>query len=163
MAGLGEMINVGGGKWAEVKEDNKGNLYYVNPVSKNRVVVKEATMLDDLMNEMFGAHGAIDKIIKHSKLLERAPQPDEPTYTSSGIIQSMSLPHELERMPPGSRLSGPLDALGEMLAAKLIGQDPETGEIPQQDDPYNPIMNLLGISPQKLKYTHRLLRKKLNR
>ena len=43
----------------------------------------------------------------------------------------------------GKNILDKLDSVGENLAGQIIGQNPETGEIPEQEHPYNPILNLL--------------------
>ena len=48
-------------------------------------------------------------------------------------IDGLMMENELSKMTsqsPGSRLRGPLDTLGATLSEYLIGQNPETGEIP---------------------------------
>ena len=51
----------------------------------------------------------------------------------------------IQKNEVNTQQSGPLDALGAMIAEMLIGQNVGTGEIPTQDNPYNPLMNLLEI------------------
>ena len=157
---IGQDIDVGGGNRARIQEDNDGNLFYVHPISKNKNIVVSAREREQLgesletgeryfdpesyanMNE-----GSMEGMMRDDNLLTYLMDEEKAHDSINSLIQENEIKNADTPSSPGSRLGGPLATLGEMIAAKLIGQDPETGEIPTQPYPYNPLMNLLNLPP----------------
>ena len=166
MPKIGQDIDVGGGLRARVQEDEQGNLFYAHPTSGNRTIVVPAGQRDLIGGETvetgtrdFNPFRPTEDARIYPGDITQSEQGSilnsligaEPGMSGGGRegahrqIDALMMENELSNLTsqsPGSRVRGPLDALGESLAAQLIGQNPETGEIPEQSNPYNPMLNL---------------------
>jgi hypothetical protein len=163
---VGQDIDIGGGLRARVQEDEQGNLFYAHPTSGHRTVVVPAEQRDLIGGESVETDPRDFSPFRPTEDFPNAMEDQESILNSligaeSGMsggeregahssIDGLIMENELNKVisqSPGSRLRGPLDALGNTLAEYLIGQNPETGEIPTQPYPYNPLMNLLNLPP----------------
>ena len=91
--------------------------------------------------------GSMEGMMRDDNLLTYLMDEEKAHDSINSLIQENEIKNADTPSSPGSRVRGPLDAIGHTLAEYLIGQNPETGEIPTQPYPYNPLMNLLNLPP----------------
>ena len=159
---LGQDIDIGQGLRATIQEDEQGNLFYVNPISKNKTIVVPGMHRQDLIGGQTPETGMRyfdpEKVPNRpgfvedqgnilGSLLERTVEAGiNPTESAHNSIDNLMVENELtktiKQTPGVSTSGGPLDSIGNTLAEYLIGQNPETGKIPEQEDAYNTILNL---------------------
>ncbi len=147
-----------GGKPTDVWVDDNGNLFVYGAGGGNKHIIgniyreneKQPFIPEDIGGESAEADVGFDMasgLNREDNLLTYLMDEEKAHDSINSLIQENEIKNADTPSSPGSRLGGPLATLGEMIAAKLIGQDPETGEIPTQPYPYNPLMNLLNLPP----------------
>ena len=164
---VGQIIDVAGSNdMTRVQEDEKGNLFIVHPTSGHKTILVPGEHRQDLIGgstpetgeryfdpESYGNIGQglpREDNILNSLIGAESGMSGGQMENGHSSIDGLMMENELSNIisqPPGSRVGGPLDAIGHTLAEYLIGQNPETGEIPTQPYPYNPLMNLLNLPP----------------
>ena len=168
--GVGQDIDVGGGLRARVQEDEQGNLFYAHPTSGHRTVVVPAEQRDLIGGESteddprdFNAFRPTEDFpnamedqgsILNSLIGAESGMSGGEMEGAHSQIDGLMMENELSNLisqSPKSSLRGPLDSMGATLAEYLIGQNPETGEIPEQEYPYNPMLNLFNQYQKQIK------------
>ena len=106
-------------------EDENGNMFYVNRSSRQMTPVEDGKAGEELTGGMTTEEPFINSLLPASEQRENA----------HSEIDKLLFEEEITKLLSTGQKRGPLDALGEMLASKLIGQHQSTGYIPQKGDP----------------------------